>query len=409
MIRTGRILNCPATCADIQRADAVWGKSIASMKGKTVKQKSAVVPPVYVPRAIPAEQVLGIDIMFFDGVMFLISYSSPMGLLMCSHLQSRGQDVLLVALTSQVVAYKQHNFAIRAVLSDPELGVKAMIPQLTLKMPGIIFAPCSADEHVPRPERKGRQIKERVRAQSASLPYCLPLLLIAWLVLFCVSRINLVPNRTHDAVQSPRELFTGRVCDAKTDLRIGFGVYVQLVDPVPAVGHNSVSKERTTGAISLLPIGNLVGSVKFLTLATLAPITRDHWTVLPMPDVIIAHLNSLAETDKRKISKDPSLRFRSGHLEIQDDDDPDILDDEPRVEDDRLPALDLDRVPQVGDDGNIVPEIGGNVLADELQAPARNPPIAVADEDVIRELVHIDVEPPVPPPGPPAPPVAGKA
>jgi hypothetical protein len=53
---------------------------------------------------------------------------------------------------------------------------------------------------------------------------------------------------------------------------------------------------RTEGAIALLPIGNLQGSVKFYILRPKAVATKDQWTVIPMPQAVIDHLNSFTPT-----------------------------------------------------------------------------------------------------------------
>jgi len=59
---------------------------------------------------------------------------------------------------------------------------------------------------------------------------------------------------------------------------------------------------RTQGAIALLPTGNLAGSVNFYSLNSKRVITRDHWTELSMPDVVIDHLNKLEPKSNRKVS-----------------------------------------------------------------------------------------------------------
>ena len=46
-------------------------------------------------------------------------------------------------------------------------------------------------------------------------------------------------------------------------MKIGFGEYAQVVHS----NRDNTMKERTTGAISLLPLGTARGSVKFLSLA----------------------------------------------------------------------------------------------------------------------------------------------
>jgi hypothetical protein len=138
-----------------------------------------------------------------------------------------------------------------------------------------------------------------------------------WLVSFCVSRINIVPSSVSGDRISPREKFIGRKLDYQRDLRVGFGDYVQAHEP------NIISQVvRTEGAIALLPVGNLTGSVKFFKLATRSIVTRDMFTVLPMPDNVIAYLNMYAGNQQRKLQRDPAITYRGRAVEDHNEDEP---------------------------------------------------------------------------------------
>ena len=80
---------------------------------------------------------------------------------------------------------------------------------------------------------------------------------------------------------------------ASQDLRFGFGDYVQVDLPTT---DNSM-KGRTHGCIAGVPLGNMSGSVRMHSLATGRLMTRTHFTVLPLPDVVITHLNKIARAD----------------------------------------------------------------------------------------------------------------
>lgn len=79
---------------------------------------------------------------------------------------------------------------------------------------------------------------------------------------------------------SPVEAFTGCKVDYKTDLRVGFGDYVEAYDPK---ADNSL-RPRTQAAIALMPVGNSMGSVHILSLDSGKIFRRDHFTPLPMTD-----------------------------------------------------------------------------------------------------------------------------
>jgi hypothetical protein len=75
----------------------------------------------------------------------------------------------------------------------------------------------------------------------------------------------MLPNKSR--VLSPIELFKGRKIDYKRDVRIGFGEYVQALNP-NITHRNSMTPRTTDGAMPLIPVGNLQGSVRFYSLST---------------------------------------------------------------------------------------------------------------------------------------------
>jgi hypothetical protein len=111
--------------------------------------------------------------------------------------------------------------------------------------------------------------------------------------MFVTSRINLMPHRAGLSNISPSEAFRGRKIDFKRDLRLGFGEYCEVFDPR---ADNSM-RSRTQAAISLMPSGNVSGSVKFLSLASGKTIVRDQFTQLPCTDIVINQMNVLAVHD----------------------------------------------------------------------------------------------------------------
>ena len=74
------ILNCTV---DIRNADAIFGPSIPSLKGKTAKQASAVSPNILAPRVTQVEQVVAVVVFFVKKLQFLLGVLSPLGLSFC--------------------------------------------------------------------------------------------------------------------------------------------------------------------------------------------------------------------------------------------------------------------------------------------------------------------------------------
>ena len=161
-----------------------------------------------------------------------------------------------------------------------------------------------------RIQRRIRTIKERVRSYvSHHLPFPLSTLGLTFLVLFCVSRLNFQCTAARPKGPSPRQAFTGRPSDAQIDFRCAFGDYVQAAAPSTS---NSLAS-RTDDCICLLPTGNRTGSVKMLSLATGKVMTRDTFTILPIPSSAIQRLNQLARADGRGADEPSRLASRFLH------------------------------------------------------------------------------------------------
>jgi hypothetical protein len=319
MIKNGVIINLPITIHDIYRAFRIYGPDIAALKGKSKLKKPLAIKPEHIPRPLRSGLVLHSDIFFVDRDPYLITVSTPLGLTVVHHLNgiTRGSQ-LLRKLTDTINLYKMENFSIENILTDGESAMVAISGQLSEI--GIRLEVSGSGQHVPVAENKIRQVKERVRSHVATLPYMLPKFFMRWLVFFCVMRLNMLPSKSRsDGILSSIELFKGRKIDYKRDVRIGFGEYVQALNPNITIRNSMVP--RTDGAISLLPTGNLQGSVRFYSLSTKKIIVRDHWTAIPMPQVVIDHLNNLALTsyDGQEAPSSPDFAFgKPDHL-IPDD------------------------------------------------------------------------------------------
>jgi hypothetical protein len=307
MINSGALVGSDVTARDVQRAQSIWGPSVESLKGKTKTRKSPKAVIEYIPAPVERHLTLHADILFVDSDPHLIIVAQPLGMTLTRHLDGRTAGVLAKALADCINQLRVRGFEPKTLLSDGEKGIAKVANWPTINL---VFNPAGPGMHVPIVENKIRQLKERMRAILSGLPYAAPPFLMRWAVQYCVTRLNMVPSGTRVDPTSPRELFLGRKLNAKTDLRIGFGEYVQAHDP--NVVKNSMD-DRTMGAISLLPTGNLQGSVKFYCLATRSVITRDQWTVMPMPQEVIALMNELAGPNAARRRRDPV--FARGSVE----------------------------------------------------------------------------------------------
>lgn len=283
------IVNCDVTTADVRNADAIYGTSVAALKGKTKKRSSSIATPILAPRVTQVQQTMQVDVMFVKEIPFLIAVFSPLGLTVCSHLKDRGIHSVGRALKSFIGHAHSRNFDIQEIRVDGEGALAALAVQLQ-STEGVTVIPAGPGEHVPVVERMIQTVKGRVRAHENTLPYVMPKHIIIGCVLAMVRNINLQPNiQSLDGV-SPLEQYTGIKLDAKRDLRCGCGDYVQARVPVT----DNTMKSRTDGCITLYPSGNTTGSVVMLKLSTMQTVVRDQFQVLPMPDEVINFLTQTA-------------------------------------------------------------------------------------------------------------------
>ncbi|KAL7460882.1 LOW QUALITY PROTEIN: hypothetical protein ACHAXS_001318, partial [Conticribra weissflogii] len=287
MVRLNMIKNCDITPEAITNAFKLFGPDLAGMKGKTVGRKPEKVVTEYV--AIPWDLMplhkyiyIGGDIMFMNNVPHLVTTSQGLNL---TTLESRTATQLGECLLCIAQIYSCGGFIVQTFLMDGEFeAVKE-------KVPGVVINTTAAQEHVGDIERKIWVIKERAQGTLNTLPFqTLPKQILIELIYFHVLWLNAFPvkNGISDCF-SPREIVLRQKLDYKKHCKVPFGSYCEVHDE-PTLLNSMVA--RTLPAIALGPTGNFQGTYKFFSLKTERLLKRRAFTPLPMPDSIIAKVNS---------------------------------------------------------------------------------------------------------------------
>jgi len=105
---------------------------------------------------------------------------------------------------------------------------------------------------------------------------------------------------------SPKNIMTGKQNLDYNSCKVEFGSYVLVFkdnDPT------NTTKSCSTGAIALNPAGNTEGDYHFMSPTTGKRLARRQWTAVPMPDSVIAAVESRAHDEKQPLIEGGCPRF----------------------------------------------------------------------------------------------------
>ena len=117
MVRSHLIWNCPVTIEDVRIAEKVFGKDIATLKGKSVRTKptTTVTDVIDVPKALRREHrhvELCVDIMYIQGMTFLTTISKKICYRTIEFIPDRSVNSLCKALDTVFRIYNMNDYVI---------------------------------------------------------------------------------------------------------------------------------------------------------------------------------------------------------------------------------------------------------------------------------------------------------
>jgi hypothetical protein len=296
ILKHNLIRNCPVTVDDAKRAQIIYGPDIAALKGKSTRSEAHHVP-TFIPTSIPApiledhqDVTLCMDFFFVQGLPFIHTISRKIKFRTVSHVSNQRKETMLREAKLAVELYRARGFNVTNIHADMEFECiqHELLPTF------FDFTP--RDAHVGEVERSIRTIKERVRSDIHAMPYQrLPKLMIIELVRRAVKVLNQFPalDGISDTL-SPLNIMTGKANPDYTRMKLDFGAYAQVFEDNDPT---NTAKSRRTGAIALNPTGNEQGDYHFMSLTTGRRLARRQWTMIPMPDTVIAAVESRAEAE----------------------------------------------------------------------------------------------------------------
>jgi hypothetical protein len=264
MVCANMIPNCPVTPTDITTSNKIFSPDVASLKGKTVRNKPAPVLTDYVEISqtiidLNKDVTLAGDVMFVCGLGFMVSTSRKLKFTTIEHVPRRTKPILVKSLNKVFNIYNSRGFKVVTALMDREFE------PIRSQIHGTILNTTAASEHVPEIERQIRAIKERARAIVSALPFKnLLSRMIIELIHFVVLWLNAFPSSSGVSnTYSPRTIMTGTTLDYNKHCRLPFVAYVETHEDNDTT---NTMVERNRGAICLGPTANFQGSYNFSVL-----------------------------------------------------------------------------------------------------------------------------------------------
>ena len=303
MIDSGSLLNSPITRESIRDGIAIWGPSVANLKGKTTRSRPdpvrinsstiTTIPPHILQHH--GNIILCADIMKVNKIPFLASISQVIKLGSATELTNMQIDTIVDTIVTLLQIYTSRGFKVTAIAADN--GFAALMDNEKFLTFGVVLNLTSQDEHQPHVERFIRTLKERCRMCFSLLPFKrIPKRMTVELVYCQIYWYNFtIPYDYVSDRIGPGTIVLGRTYDYNKILGPGtlFGEYVQTHEDT-----DNTMRERTVGAITLRPSGNMQGCFYYYSLATGRRLHRRKCTPLPMPKEVIDRIHSIAERQK---------------------------------------------------------------------------------------------------------------
>jgi hypothetical protein len=166
ILRFNQIKDCPVTVEDAMAAYKIWGPSVATLKGKTVRKKPEPVKTetVYIPkeiRELHKEMTLTINIFFVNQIPFFVTLSRVLYFTTVTHLPNRSLGEIFKALKGIFYYYLQCGFHMTFITGDGEFASLKQSTNLLMGAPHLNLT--SANEHEPFIKRHIHVVKERVQ------------------------------------------------------------------------------------------------------------------------------------------------------------------------------------------------------------------------------------------------------
>jgi hypothetical protein len=166
MVGEKLLTNCPITIHNVDNATQIFAPDLANLRGKTMGVKPDHIRVKYARISknfiqLHKHMILVADVMFVNGLPFLVTSSRGIRLVTIKHLPSQTAKCLVHTLEQVFRIYGSARFVVQTTMMDMEFDMlKNLLPHVALNT-------MAAREHVGKIKRKIRVIKERARVRGS--------------------------------------------------------------------------------------------------------------------------------------------------------------------------------------------------------------------------------------------------
>jgi hypothetical protein len=151
--------NTPFTRRDVHIAKQIYGPDDAALKGKTMKQQNKMPRedetnevPSYIAKEY-CDVHLSIDVMYVNGISFLISFSKRIGMIQSYRIWKNKKQKYLDGILAMLRVY-QSRHPLRVLTIEAESAFEAICQELQDEPYQVALSTCDADRHVETIERQ---------------------------------------------------------------------------------------------------------------------------------------------------------------------------------------------------------------------------------------------------------------
>ncbi len=277
--------------ADVEQVYWIYRAHPEYIRGKMTRKTVGRVQVDPALRSVEKTLKVYADIMHIDTMKFLESVADPLHLTLQSQLESEAHTPLGMALQGQLALLGSRGFVPSIVYTDPHSTFRSM----TQDFPGVEIDIGGAGDYVAKVDAKIRWIKETYRTIKCGLSWTLPQCLIAELVTYVVSQLNIRRTSALSKNVCPRVLFTGVSVNYKKELKVAFGDYVEAYE-----GTDNTSRARSAACIALYPANNAAGLWVLRKIDTRSKVRRTNFEKLVTTDLVKETLERIAEEQEHE-------------------------------------------------------------------------------------------------------------